>query len=136
LKKEINMAKNEERRSAIDPAVRSALGSDGIYGRLARERKMTASQRKKAAADRQRNRIMIDLPEEMQAVLDRMAEAEGLPRSQVMCWLVALGLQHFERGALIDARVASRSMRWEFTLDVPAVGLPSCYDGRLEQKRD
>lgn len=121
------MRNNEERRSAIDPAVRSALGDDPVFGRMAKERKMTAAQRKKVRADRERNRVMIDLPEELQAVLDQIAEREGLPRSQVMCWLVAVGLAHYERNDLVDARVPSRSMRWEFTLEIPEVDLPEVY---------
>ena len=122
------MGKQEkDRREAIDPAVRSVLGADPLYGRMAREREMTAAQRKRARADRERNRVMIDLPENMQVVVDRIAEQEGLPRSQVVCWLVALGLDHFERNDLIDARVPSRSMRWEFTLAVPEVEVPEAY---------
>jgi hypothetical protein len=70
---------------------------------------------------------MIDLPVDLQKVLDRMAEAEGLPRSQVICWLVAIGLEHFDHDALIDARVPSKSMRWEFTLQMPEAELPKGY---------
>ncbi len=121
------MNEKDKRRNAIDPAIKSVLGEDPLYGRMAKERNMTASQRKRAKADRERNRVMIDMPEDLQEVVDRIAEAEGLPRSQVVSWLLAIGLQHFDRGEMIDARVPSRSMRWEFTLDIPEIELPEGY---------
>lgn len=122
------MTEKNERRNALDPAIKSALGEDPLYGRMAKERNMTASQRKRAKADRERNRVMIDMPEDLQEVVDRIAEGDGLPRSQVVSWLLAIGLQHFERGEMIDARVPSRSMRWEFTLDIPEIELPKGYE--------
>ena len=121
------MTKKIERRNAIDPAVQSALGGDALYGRMAKERGMTAAQRKRAAADRQRNRIMIDLSDDLLKTLDKIAEAENLPRSQVVSWLLVIGLAHLDRGEMIDARVPSKSMRWEFTLDLPEVELPEEY---------
>ena len=122
------MKGKSDNRQPFDPAVTSVLGKDPLYGRMAKERGMTASQRKRAQADRERNRVMIDLPVDLQDVLDRMAETEGLPRSQVMCWLVAIGLEHFDHDALIDARVPSKSMRWEFTLQIPEAELPEGYE--------
>ena len=121
------MTEKDKRRNALDPAIKSVLGEDPLYGRMAKERNMTASQRKRAKADRERNRVMIDLPEDLQEVVDRIAEAEGLPRSQVVSWLLAIGLQHFDQGEMIDARVPSRSMRWEFTLDIPEIEFPEGY---------
>ncbi len=127
MKVGMKMTNDEERRNAIDPAVTSALGRDPLYGRMAKERSMTSAQRKKLRSDRQRNRIMVDMPVELQEIMDRIAETESLPRSQVMCWLLTVGLKQFNRIEMIDAKVPSRSMRWEFTISLPESDLPDSY---------
>lgn len=121
------MAKEKERRNALDPAVESALGGDPLYGRMAKERKMTAAQRKRATEDRKRTRMNLDISDELKGLVEVIAEAEGLTNSQVVSWLLAIGLEHFDRSAMIDAKVPSKSMRWEFLLEVPEVELPEAY---------
>lgn len=121
------MPREQKRRSALDPAVQSVLGDDPLYGRMAKDRQMTAAQRKRAKADRERNRVSIDISKQMQAVVDQIGAADGLNRTQVICWLIALGLDHFDRGTMVDAKVPTKSMRWEFVLDIPEVELPEEY---------
>lgn len=122
------MAVKRGNLQSLDLAVDAATGDerDPIYGGLSktrRARNMTAGQRKKAAADAARNRVMVDLPEELEAVLDRIAERLSVPRSQVMTYLMLVGLGAAELDEMRDRLTASRSMRYEYNLtgmpDIP-----------------
>lgn len=88
----------------------------GALDRVRRARNQTPGQRKKADKDAKRNRVMVDLPEELEEALDRIAERLSVPRSQVATWLMLRGLEHARIEELVDAREPSRSMRFEFNL--------------------
>ncbi len=112
----------------IDPAVESALGrspDDPVYGglqKVRRARNMTPGQRRKAERDAVRCRAMFDLPEDLLAALDRLAERLGVPRSQAAAYLMLVGLGRLAaegEEALAGLRRPSRSMRFEWQLDLP-----------------
>ncbi len=126
------MAIKKGKLQELDAAVGSALtpdpspingrgGIDPVFGgleRVRRARNMTPGQRRKAEKDARRNRVMIDLPKELEAVLDRIAAELSVPRSQVASYLMLLGLWAAEIDELREAREPSRSMRYEYILAV------------------
>lgn len=103
-----------------DPSPMNGRGErDPIFGgleRVRRARNLTPGQRRKAARDAERNRVMIDLPEELEAALDRIASQLSVPRSQVASYLMLLGLWAAELDEMQAAREPSRSMRYEFNM--------------------
>lgn len=108
-----------ERRSGIDPAVTSALGGNEVYGRMARERSMTQGQKRKAALDRERNRVTLDMPDWMEEAVGAIAEELKVPRSRVACWLIAWALTRYDKAAMMRDRQPTRSMRYDWVLELP-----------------
>ncbi len=117
-----------------DPAVEAALGdSDDVYTRIARVRKMTPAQRRKAQRDQARNRVMLDLPATLETVLDAMAGDLSVPKSQAAAFLMILGLHSVAQGTVNprDCRRPSRSMRYDYALNLPTI--PAAFRQQAEQ---
>ena len=107
-----------------DPAVRTLM-SDPVYGKLKRVNNaqgMTRSERRKAAKDEARNRTMIDLSVELDAILDWISQTNGTSRSQVASYLMITGLQALKGQLLRSTELPStpsRSARFEWNLELP-----------------
>ncbi len=137
----MTVKKDNERQAIpidpIDPAVENALGSpSGFYSQLARIKKMTPTQRKKAERDRQRNRITIDLSKDIEDILDMFSESESVPKSQLTVFLILLGLQSLEEkgsGSISWAKQPSRGLRYLYELPLP--DLPPKLAVKLEDFR-
>lgn len=114
----------------FDQAVAAVMdgADDPVYAeKRSRARGMTASQRRKAAKDKARNRMMIDLPVALERMVDSLAAELGVPVSQVANYLMIRGLQCARLGELAAAKRVTRSMRYEYTLELPDV------PGKLEK---
>lgn len=108
----------------VDPAVTAALGkprSNDIYERIARARRMTPAQRRKAQKDRERTKETYDLPAWLIEAITKIAEAHGVPKSNIAAHLLASGLRQ-----LLDGQInlrwmwkASRSPLFEGLLEAP-----------------
>lgn len=107
-----------------DPAVRTVM-SDPVYGKLKRVNNaqgMTRSERRKAEKDEARNRTMIDLSVELDAILDWISQANGTSRSQVASYLMIEGLRAMKEQLLRSTDLPStpsRSARFEWNLELP-----------------
>lgn len=132
------MAIKKGKRLELDGAVEAAVSpspyplpsrerekGDPVFGaleRVKRARNMTPGQRRKAEKDLKRNRVMLDLPVELEEVLDQLADRLSVPKSQAAAWLMLRGLEHAKIEEMVDAREPSRSMRYEFNLvEFPAL---------------
>ena len=92
----------EERKRAItapisDPAVEAVripdeISEAGLESQLARQRARTPGQRRKAKRDQARNRLLIDLPQDLIALIDRLVEEEGVSKSRFVGFMTILGL--------------------------------------------
>lgn len=100
----------------IDPAVEAVVGDDPIYGRLARARRMTRGQRKKAERDRGRSKVTYDLPADLIQQIEEMAEKEGIPNSQMAMALIRVGEVQFKRGNVVFGKEPSKSPRFDWNL--------------------
>ena len=115
----------------LDPAVTVHMGSTAAtdpgrrdeYDRAARARNMTPGQRRKAALDRERNRANLDIPAEIELVLQMLAADEMTSTSQMAVYMIALGLAEYQRvnGNLSWAKVPARSLRFEYNLTLPEI---------------
>jgi len=124
----------------LEADVEAALGrEDPIYGnqeRRKRARNMTKAERRRAEKQAARNRVMLDLPVEVEEVLEMWAEEHSCPKSQVAAYLILAGARAVQRGdvkALRDVRRLSRSMRYEFVLSLP--GLDERTQAAVEEWR-
>ena len=78
-----------------------------VYGRIARARRMTPAQRKKAEKDRQRSKVTYDWPEELIREVERLArEVYYCPASHLAAALALEGL-----AAVREGRLDIRGMR-------------------------
>jgi len=80
-----------------------------------------AKERKKAQA---RNRVVIDMPQDLEEQLKRLADYQGCPNSQVVVVLARVGVAAMLAGLFdLDAhpRERSKSPRYEFNLDLSTV---------------
>lgn len=119
--------KKESERQAIpidpiDPAVENALGSpSGFYTQLARLKKLTPAQRKKAERDRKRSKETYDLPEWIGGAISTLARHYDVPKSNVVAHLIAAGLRTFLEGQINFGWLlnSSRSPRFLSTLNPP-----------------
>lgn len=108
-----------ERKSPIDPAVANLLG--GLQ-RQAQERAMPKPARQKLLAGRKkkakRNRVMLDIPPELEKRLAELAEDQECPISQVATRLMLAGLVEVEAGRLdlAEGRTRSKSPRYSWNL--------------------
>lgn len=113
-----------------DPAVQSLISSGQKREKTARlspkERQKKARERAKAA---KRNRMMLDIPPEIERWLVEQAEEIGCPISQLAALLLALGIGLVESGEVDVAdyrRINRTSRRYEYDLEIP--NIPSQRD--------
>lgn len=113
-----------QRRDPIDPVVSELLGNfdrkQAERSKPVAERKRQAKEREKAAA---RNRVMLDLPQEL---VERMVTIAGrlqVPTSQVAAALICKGLFEYglDRLDLTTYLRPSKSPRYPMVLDVSEI---------------
>lgn len=97
----------------LDPDVSGAIGEGRKRSAF---RGKTPAQRRKAEKDSQRNRRMIDLPEELEEHLESLAGELGVPVSSLISWLLVRSLDLVSLEELEAARELTRSMRFEYIL--------------------
>lgn len=103
---------------AIDPGVESLLTSQAA--RKA-SRAATPAARKKAQKDRARNRRSIDIPPALESSLAALADEMGVPFSNLVAYILATSLPYLDIAEIERARQFSRSMRYEYILEIPGV---------------
>ena len=108
-----------QRRSAIDPTVAELLGS---MEQKASERSLPLDARRRRRKEREkakaRNRVMLDLPQEIEALIKALAEKHECPISQIAALLIWQGLKDMDRGLLNPSvyKKPSRSPRYTWNL--------------------
>lgn len=121
----------------LDPAVTTVMGApkskETIYDQMARAKRLTPAQRKKAQKDKMRHRVMFDLPEGLDDVLEMLSYEEVVSKSQLASFLIIKGLQEIEKaGMKINwEKVPIRSLRFDYKINLPA--LPSQIEHRLKE---
>jgi len=108
-----------QRRSAIDPAVAELLGT---MEQKARDRSLPRDDRQRKIKEREkaraRNRVMLDLPQEIEAQIKDLAKKHECPISQIAALLIWQGMQDLENGLLnpSEYKKPSRSPRYTWNL--------------------
>ena len=108
-----------QRRSAIDPTVAELLGT---MESKADERSLSVDDRRRRKKEREkaraRNRVMLDLPQEIEAQIKDLAEKHECPISQIAALLILQGLKDLESGLLNPGvyKRPSRSPRYTWNL--------------------
>ena len=108
-----------QRRSAIDPAVAELLGT---MEQKASDRSLPRDDRRRRKKEREkaraRNRVMLDLPQEMEARIKDLAEKHECPISQIAALLIWQGLKDLDSGRLNPGvyKKPSRSPRYTWNL--------------------
>ena len=125
-----NMAVKKDKREAplqeikLDPAVQAYM-SQGEQAEMDAQREkevsLTAAQRRKRKKDAKRTRAIYDLPPLITNQIDAIAEDEGIPKSQLVAFLLHHALQDFAAGEidLSPYKRFSRVPRFEWMLDLP-----------------
>jgi hypothetical protein len=109
-----------QRRSAIDPTVAELLGT---MESKADERSLSVGDRRRRKKEREkaraRNRVMLDLPQEIEERIKALAVKHECPISQIAALLIWQGLQDLENGLLNPSayKKPSRSPRYMWNLD-------------------
>lgn len=110
-----------------DPVISDAIGA----GRQrSAARKMTPAQRRKAERDHARNRMNLDIPEDLSKTLETLAEELHVSISSLAVYLMDRALEGIDMDALREAREPIRAMRFEFVLPHKKV-----KKNRLERNR-
>jgi hypothetical protein len=108
-----------QRRSAIDPAVADLLGS---MEQKASERALPRDERQRKVKEREkaraRNRVMLDLPPEIEKRIKALAVKHECTISQIAALLIWQGVQDLENGLLNPSayKKPSRSPRYTWNL--------------------
>ncbi len=121
--------KNERRkvisRQAIDPAVAQLIhGQDKRQAEMqlpARERQRKAKQRRKDQ-ERLARRVNWEIPISLKVQINKIAESESIPTSQVVALLILLGIQDIAAGRIrvFDFKEPNpNSPRYRFQLSLP-----------------
>jgi hypothetical protein len=112
-----------------DPAVDAAVTPTGMYSNVAKIRNLTPAQRKKRDRDALRNRVMVDLTSDLENVIGNLANQYQTSKSMIFNLLILLGLYYIEQsGFEIDGiKTASKSMRFEFLLNLPEIPDKFCH---------
>lgn len=78
-------------------------------------------ERKAEEGQRRRHKATYDLPEPMIAAIDRIADRESIPRSDVVAWAVAELLERFDAGQVdwTPHKRPAKSLRWAYKLQLP-----------------
>jgi len=121
----------------LDPAVTSVMGApkskETIYDQMARAKRLTPAQRKKAQKDKLRHRVMFDLPENLDDVLEMLSHEEVASKSQLASFLIIKGLQEIEKLGMKNGweKVPIRSLRFDYKLNLPKI--PDQFERRLKE---
>ena len=108
-----------QRRSAIDPAVAELLGT---MEQKARDRSLPRDDRQRKVKEREkaraRNRVMLDLPQEIEKQIKSLAVKHECPISQIAALLIWQGVQDLENGLLnpSEYKKPSRAPRYTWNL--------------------
>ena len=108
-----------QRRSAIDPAVAELLGT---MEQKASERSLPREDRRRKIKEREkaraRNRVMLDLPLEIEKRIKALAAKYECPISQIAALLIWQGLKDLDSGLLNPGvyKKLSRSPRYTWNL--------------------
>ena len=98
----------------IDTVVQEMV-NDGKRRENNRHRTKRAA--RQARIDAARNRRYIDIPTELEEQIETLASLLGVPFSQVLARVAAIGLGHTDLETLKGDRVPSRSMRFQHNID-------------------
>ncbi len=108
-----------QRRSAIDPAVADLLGS---MDQKESERSLPRDDRLRKVKEREkaraRNRVMLDLPQEIEKKIKALAAKYECPVSQITALLIWQGVQDLDNGLLNPSayKKPSNSPRYTWNL--------------------
>jgi hypothetical protein len=111
-----------QRRSAIDPAVAELLET---MEQKASERSLPQDDRRRKVKEREkaraRNRVMLDLPQEIEVRIKALAAKHECPISQIASLLIWQGLKDLDSGLLNPGvyKRPSRSPRYTWNLVFP-----------------
>lgn len=113
-----------QRQTAIDPSVSALIDSmEKLHAMRSRplvDRKRQHQEREKAA---KRNRVMLDLPPELEARLVALAQKFECPISQAAAYLLAVGISELDAGRvdLRANRTPSKSPKFTWNLDLAEI---------------
>ena len=118
------MTERPQRRSSIDPAVAALMGDQEkktADAHLPRETRSKKTKERKKAADRLAGRVNLDLPPALKKQLFDLAEAQGIPASQIAAFFLAEGLRRLSTGEvdLSPYKTPSGSPRYDWNLTLP-----------------
>jgi hypothetical protein len=107
-----------ERRDAIDPSTQALMDAQA---QKAAERLKTPAERRRAAKEAQRSRLYLDLPDDLQGQLRRLAGEHDCSLSSLAAFLLHDALGRVATGALsIDEyRTPARSLRFSYVIEIP-----------------
>ena len=118
---------NAQRRPSIDPAVADLLS--GMESRQA-ERKLPRKEQERKAKERvrikRRNRVMLDLPPDLEKRIVDLAASLECPISQAAAALLVIGINALNATSadgfdLTDYRKPSKSPRYSYILDIQEI---------------
>jgi len=117
------MSEQPKRRQVIDPAVAALMRRQDEKEAEAKTPKAERAKRLKErmkAADRLPGRVNLDLPPALKKQVFELAEAERIPVSQVVAFLLAEGMRRLRSGELTfnPYRRPSKSPRYDWNLDI------------------
>ena len=110
------MARNPERRNALDPAVAEMLSE---LDRKQRFASLPRARQEKARRDAARHRVGLDLPPTLHEALRRIAREESISMSGLVTFLLYRGVTDHSAGQveLSPYKRPSRSLNFDFLLD-------------------
>jgi len=112
----------------IDPAVASILGDAAKRQRV---RRLPRDEQARARREAARERVMLDIPEEIQGAIAEIAQREGMTISGVVTLLLADGILRYRRSPGFNHRLKrpSRSPRVDWAIAGDAVA--SILSGKI-----
>lgn len=117
------MTDKPKRRQVIDPAVAALMQHQDerdAEARTPKAERVKRSKDRKKAEDRLPGRVNLDLPPGLKKQVFDLAEAEGVPASQIVAFLLIDGIRRLQSGELITDpyRRPSGSPRYTWNLDI------------------
>ena len=108
---------DNQRRPVLDPAVADLLG--GLERKQA-QRGMTKAERRESERQRRRNRLMVDLPPDIEAQIGALAAAHGVPVSGLVVLAIARFLRDVGDGlSLTPYKQPTKSPRFDWRIEIP-----------------
>jgi hypothetical protein len=105
----------------IDPAVQARLDNSDIFSGIKKKRqemRMTPAMKREQQRLKDRTRVFFDGSKKLTQILDTRSGEEGVPRSQLICHLLAHALQDLQAGRIPLEKKPSRSTLYKFNLVV------------------